>query len=232
MSELMEAHSVSKLIGAPPGFIGHDQGGQLTEQVRSQPYSVVLLDEVEKAHPKILDIFLQIFDNGFITDSHGVRCDFRESIIILTSNVGAVSKMAAIGFQGGGKEAAPDKELSETILAEARKLFRPEFINRLTDIVAFQPLGHDEVKQVLALTIARLNGRLKDKNIVLELTHEAEAMLIAQGYSQEYGARHLERTVEQLISKPLSELIIAGKIDSNGRLIAKTEGETLYITKG
>lgn len=209
MSELMEAHSISKLIGAPPGFIGHDQGGQLTDQIRSQPYSVVLLDEVEKAHPKILDIFLQIFDNGFITDSHGVRCDFRETIIILTSNVGAVRKKAAIGFQKESKEAAPDKELKQTVIIEAKKLFRPEFINRLTDIVAFQPLGHDEVKQVLALTIARLNGRLKDKNIVLELTPAAEAMLIAQGYSEEYGARHLERAVEQLISKPLSEMLLS-----------------------
>lgn len=229
MSELMEAHSVSKLIGAPPGFIGHDQGGQLTDQIRSQPYSVVLLDEVEKAHPKILDIFLQIFDNGFITDSHGVRCDFRETIIILTSNVGAVSKKAAIGFQKEGKEAAPNKELSQTILAEARKLFRPEFINRLTDIVAFQPLGHDEVKQVLALTIARLNERLKDKNINLELTSAAEAVLIAQGYSEEYGARHLERTVENLISKPLAELILAGKAAAGSRILCNEQDGRVFM---
>jgi ATP-dependent Clp protease ATP-binding subunit ClpC len=222
MSELMEAHSVSKLIGAPPGFIGHDQGGQLTEQIRSHPYSVVLLDEVEKAHPKILDIFLQIFDNGFITDSHGIRCDFRETIIILTSNVGAVSKKAAIGFQKDEKEVSADTILGQTIFAAARNHFRPEFINRLTEIVAFQPLGHDEIRQVLALIIDRLNERLKEKNIALKLSPEAEAILIAQGFSEEFGARHLERTVERLISKPLAQLILSNEAEP-GSLILCSE---------
>ena len=183
---------------------------------------MVLLDEVEKAHPKILDIFLQIFDNGFITDSHGIRCDFRETIIILTSNVGAASKKAAIGFQKEDKEVSADTELSQTILAEAKKLFRPEFINRLTEIVAFQPLGHAEIRQVLALIIDRLNERLKGKNIALKLTPEAEAMLIVQGSSEEFGARHLERTVERLISKPLAELILSNEVEP-GSLILCSE---------
>jgi ATP-dependent Clp protease ATP-binding subunit ClpC len=225
MSEFMEAHSVSKLIGAPPGFIGHDQGGQLTEQVRSHPYSVVLLDEVEKAHPKILDIFLQAFDNGFITDAHGVLCDFRETIIILTSNVGAGRRKTAIGFSKEIGKSEPGEELRENIIAEAKKLFRPEFINRLTDIVVFQPLGQEEVRQVLALSIKRLNGRLMNRGIEIKLSHDAEATVIAQGYSEEYGARHLERAVEQLISKPLSELLLsAPQITGNTLTISLIDG--------
>jgi len=231
MSEFMEAHSVSKLIGAPPGFIGHDQGGQLTEQVRSQPYSVVLLDEVEKAHPKILDIFLQVFDNGFITDSHGVRCDFRETIIILTSNVGAVSKTAAIGFQKEGKEAVPYKELSQTILTEARKLFRPEFINRLTAMVVFQRLGFDEVRQILTLSISRLNLRLQERSLVIAISPEVESMLIDQGYSEEYGARHLERAVEEVISRPLSRMLLADAKPASGELMFAVVDGRIQITQ-
>lgn len=210
MSELMEEHSVSKLIGSPPGFVGYAQGGQLTEQVRSQPYSVVLLDEVEKAHPKIMDLFLQVFDNGFLTDSHGVKCDFRETLIILTSNVGAGQRKAAMGFlpAAPGDEAA---ELEKAVIAAARKLFRPEFLNRLTDTVVFLPLGQEEVRQILALNIARLNERLRPKNLSLRLTAEAENLLISQGCSPEYGARHLERTVEKLVGKPLAEVILAGR---------------------
>jgi ATP-dependent Clp protease ATP-binding subunit ClpC len=218
MSEFMEAHSVSKLIGAPPGFVGHDQGGQLTERVRSQPHSIVLLDEVEKAHPKILDIFLQVFDNGFLTDSHGVRCDFRETIIILTSNVGAGKKNPFIGFADGHETTCPEIELNETITASAKKLFRPEFINRLTDTITFQPLGHYEVKQILAMLIERLNERLADKNIFFELSSEAEDMLIDQGCSAEYGARHLERTLERLVSKPLAQLILSGEAPRGSRV--------------
>jgi ATP-dependent Clp protease ATP-binding subunit ClpC len=215
MSEFMEAHSVSKLLGAPPGFIGHDQGGQLTERVRSQPHSVILLDEVEKAHPKILDIFLQIFDDGFVTDSHGVHCDFRESIVIMTSNIGASSGKTSIGFQQGDEEASPYDRLERSVLAETRKLFRPEFINRLTDIIPFEPLGPEEVKQVLTLMVDRLNERLKSKKITLELTPESQALLIAQGSSKEYGVRYLERIIERVIMRPLSEIILAGQIEPN-----------------
>lgn len=231
MSEFMEAHSVSKLIGAPPGFIGHDQGGQLTEQVRSQPYSVVLLDEVEKAHPKVLDIFLQVFDNGFITDSHGVRCDFRETIIVLTSNVGAASKKTAIGFQKEGKEAVPDKELSQTIHTEARKLFRPEFINRLTAMVVFQPLGYEEVRQILSLSISRLNLRLQERNLVIGISPEVESMLIDQGYSEEYGARHLERAVEEVISRPLSRMLLVDPKPTSGKLMFAVVDGRVQITQ-
>ncbi|WP_395745395.1 AAA family ATPase [Prosthecobacter sp.] len=231
MSELMEAHSVSKLLGAPPGFIGHDQGGQLTERVRNQPHSVILLDEVEKAHPKILDIFLQIFDDGFVTDSHGVRCDFRESIMIMTSNIGASEGKTSIGFQQADDEENPGDRLEQSVLADARKLFRPEFINRLTDIVPFKPLGSEEVKQVLALMIDRLNERLKSKKITLELTPESQALLIAQGSSKEYGVRHLERTVERLISRPLSEIIIAGRIEPGVHFLAQVANSHIQIAR-
>jgi ATP-dependent Clp protease ATP-binding subunit ClpC len=227
MSEFMEAHSVSKLIGAPPGFIGHDQGGQLTEQVRSHPYSVVLLDEVEKAHPKILDVFLQIFDNGFITDSHGVRCDFRETIIILTSNFGASRKKASIGFTKQASNADQNEDLRQSILVEAKNCFRSEFINRLTAIVPFQPLDRGEVKEILKLIMAQLNERIKSRNIILNLTPESEALLIGKGYSQEHGVRHLQRTVEQSISTPLSQILLSKPSLTNRNLIVDAIGNNI-----
>ncbi len=140
MSEFMEAHSVSKLIGAPPGFIGHEERGQLTEKVRSQPYSVILLDEVEKAHPKILDLFLQVFDSGILTDAHGTKCDFRETIVIMTSNLGAGDTRRPIGFGGENQQVDTSYELEKAVQSATKRFFRPEFLNRLTGVVVFQPL--------------------------------------------------------------------------------------------
>lgn len=210
MSEFMEAHSVSKLIGAPPGFIGHELAGQLTERVRNQPHSVLLLDEIEKAHPKILDLFLQVFDNGFLTDSHGARCDFRETIIILTSNIGAGTQRAKIGFNSIEAVEGEKIGLQQEVVNEARKRFRPEFVNRLTEIVAFEPLGLEAMREILHLLVARTNARLATRDIAVTLSTEADSFLIENGMTDEYGARHFERLFEQAVSKPLSELILSG----------------------
>jgi ATP-dependent Clp protease ATP-binding subunit ClpC len=212
MSEFMEAHSVSKLIGAPPGFIGHEERGQLTERVRSQPYSVILLDEVEKAHPKILDLFLQVFDSGSLTDAHGTKCDFRETIIIMTSNLGAGGTTRPIGFAGENQQVDASDELEKSVQSAAKLFFRPEFLNRLTGVVVFQPLEKTHVRQILDVLVERLNGRLKDKGVRVELTPDAMEFLMNKGFSQDSGARGLERTIEKEISTPLSKLLIGGEI--------------------
>ena len=207
MSEFMEAHSVSKLIGAPPGFIGHEERGQLTERVRNQPYSVILLDEVEKAHSKILDLFLQVFDSGTLTDSHGVKCDFRETIIIMTSNLGAGATTRHIGFGGGNRETDAEDELENSVQSAVKRFFRPEFINRLTDVVVFRPLESAHVRQILDMLVARLNERLKDQGVSVELTPDAVDFLLEKGFSADSGARGMERAVEKEISIPLSKLL-------------------------
>lgn len=208
MSEFMEAHSVSKLIGAPPGFIGHEERGQLTEKVRSQPYSVVLLDEVEKAHPKILDLFLQVLDSGTLTDAHGRKCDFRETIIIMTSNLGAGTTNRPIGFGGEIQILDAGDELVHSVQSAAKRFFRPEFLNRLTGVVVFRPLEITHLHQILNTIVGRLNQKLLEMGINVELTPDAVDFLIQQGYSPASGARGLERTVEKALSTPLSKFLL------------------------
>lgn len=169
---------------------------------------------LKKAHSKILDIFLQVFDNGFLTDSHGVRCDFRETVIIMTSNIGVSKKDVAIGFGGTDRNQDKNSGLHNSIVSEARRLFRPEFINRLTDIVVFDALAKNEVKGILDLIVARMAERLRPKGIQIVLSDEVEEMLMNQGYSETFGARHLERTVENAVAKPLSDCILSGKVPS------------------
>lgn len=211
MSELMEAHSVSKLIGAPPGFIGHEERGQLTERVRSQPCSVVLLDEVEKAHPKILDLFLQVFDDGTLTDSHGLKCDFRETIIIMTSNLGAGNATRPIGFGGEIEESDTQDELENSVNAAAKRFFRPEFINRLTGVVVFQNLERSHLYEILNAIMDRLKQTLAEMNVSIALTPEAVDFLIAVGHSPGSGARGLEKAVENEVSVPLSNFFLADR---------------------
>jgi ATP-dependent Clp protease ATP-binding subunit ClpC len=203
MSEFMEAHSVSKLIGAPPGFIGHEERGQLTESVRSQPYSVILLDEVEKAHPKILDLFLQVFDSGSLTDAHGTKCDFRETIVIMTSNLGAGGTNRAIGF-GGENQQTNEEELESSVEGAVKRFFRPEFLNRLTKLVVFHPLDGENMREILHLILCRLNDRLQSRQVTLELGNEAAEFLIKEGCNAVSGARGLEKIFEEKISMILS----------------------------
>ncbi|MDB4055808.1 ATP-dependent Clp protease ATP-binding subunit [Akkermansiaceae bacterium] len=214
MSEFMEAHSISKLIGAPPGFIGHEERGYLTEKVRSYPYSVVLLDEVEKAHPKILDLFLQVFDNGSLTDSHGTKVDFRETVIIMTSNLGSGKIKSPIGFGNESSKSSAKDELRASVHSAARKFFRPEFLNRLSDVIVFQSLEKKHVLQIVDVLVGRLNSRLKRKGLSVDLSPAAIDFLISRGYSLTSGARGIEKAVEREISTPLSKLLLKRNSDS------------------
>jgi ATP-dependent Clp protease ATP-binding subunit ClpC len=217
MSEFMEEHSVSKLIGAPPGYVGHDEGGQLSDAIRTHPYSVVLFDEIEKAHPKVLDLFLQIFDAGTLTDAQGRKCDFREAVIILTSNLGSgVEKRRRMGFgadvdEGGQDGHAPFEEA-------IRKHMRPELVNRLTKIVHFNPLGMETAREILRKLIGELNGRLSDRGVSVELDAAAVELILREGFSEEYGARNLERVVDRLLGMPLADALLNGEV-RDGRVI-------------
>jgi ATP-dependent Clp protease ATP-binding subunit ClpC len=226
----MEEHSVSKLIGSPPGFLGHEQGGQLTEQIRSHPYSVVLFDEIEKAHPKILDIFLQVFDEGILTDSKGRRCDFRSTVIILTTNLGS---QAGKPRQGVGFRAVESDDFSitfsEGILAEVKRVLRPELLNRITEIITFKPLQIADARHVVDKFIDRLNERLQVRSVRLNLTEGARELLLEEGFSEAFGAREMERTIERLIAKPLAEELLRGQFQNGGRVIvARTEGKLTF----
>lgn len=212
MSEFMEEHSVAKLIGAPPGYVGHDEGGQLSEAIRSHPYSVVLFDEIEKAHPRILDLFLQIFDEGSMTDAQGRKCDFRESIIILTSNLGAGGVVKRkMGF--GAEAEAGGQDARATVEEAIRRHLRPELINRLTKIVNFEPLSIDVAREIITKMIVRLNHRLTDRNISLVVSDKVVEFLLCEGFSEVSGARNLERLIDQKIGVLLADAILSGKIN-------------------
>lgn len=211
MSEFMEEHSVSKLIGSPPGYVGHDEGGQLSDAIRTHPYSVVLFDEIEKAHPKVLDLFLQIFDEGTLTDAQGRKCDFREAVIILTSNLGSGSaKKRRMGF--GMEEEERGQDAHAPWEEAIRKHLRPELVNRLTKIVPFKPLGMDTAREILGKLIAELNLRLEERGVTVELDASAEDLILREGYSEQYGARNLERAVDRLLGTLIAEALLSGKI--------------------
>jgi len=208
MSEYMEKFNVSRLIGAPPGYVGYEEGGQLTEHVRRRPYSVVLFDEIEKAHYEVFNILLQILDEGRITDSFGRQVDFRNTILIMTSNIGTKElKKTKIGFQG--KERILDYEESkEVLLEEVKKVFRPEFLNRVDDIVVFRALGKKEMEKIVEILFEELRERIKEKGIDIILDASAKELLIEEGFDPNYGARPLKRAMERIIEDPLSEKIL------------------------
>lgn len=206
MSEYMEEHSVSKLIGSPPGYIGHNEGGRLTDAVRAKPYSVVLFDEVEKAHPRVLDLFLQVFDEGTLTDSRGRKASFRETVIILTSNLGSVAPVRReMGFGGGADDA---DDLQERVAEAVRRHLRPELLNRISRTVVFEPLTREGVRAVAEKFIARLNARLAEQGLTLTLDESAYSLLMERGYSPELGARPMERAIESFIAQPLARVIL------------------------
>lgn len=211
MSEYMEKHNVSRLVGAPPGYVGYEEGGQLTERIRRRPYSVVLLDEIEKAHPDVFNMLLQIMEEGRLTDSFGRHIDFRNTILIMTSNIGAelIKEGGQFGF--GKRTAERNYENMKNILTkEIEKHFRPEFLNRVDDIIVFKPLTREELGEVVELELKKVRERLKDHGFELELTDEAKQFLIDKGYNPDFGARPLRRAIEQHVEDPLSENILAG----------------------
>jgi ATP-dependent Clp protease ATP-binding subunit ClpC len=210
MSEYQEEHTVSKLIGSPPGYVGHDEGGRLTDAVRDHPYAVVLFDEIEKAHPKVSDLFLQIFDDGRLTDSRGRVADFRNTIIILTSNIAPdVHEPPKVGFM---KAAGAEREADEALARALLGYFRPELLNRISQIVQFHPLGREQIRMIVSRIIAKIERRLADKAITLDMTNEALDRLLELGYRPEFGARELERVVEREIVQPLAEAILNGTV--------------------
>lgn len=231
MSEYMEEHSVSKLIGSPPGYIGHDEGGKLTDAVRSQPYSVILFDEVEKAHPRVLDLFLQVFDEGTLTDSRGRKASFREAVIILTSNLGgAAVNQKRIGFGVASDFAGKAQAgLQARIIEAVRRHLRPELFNRISKIVVFDPLRPEHLRAIINKFIERLNDRLQHQRVQLLLDDSVYAWLTEKGYSPEFGARPLERLIEQQIAQPLARQVIAGLGPECRTIRAIIDGDTVRI---
>jgi len=213
MSEYMEKFNVSRLVGSPPGYIGYEEGGQLTEQVRRRPYSVVLFDEIEKAHPDVWNILLQILEEGKLTDNVGRVINFRNTIVLMTSNVGSdiLRKQGTLGFGVATAETSYEK-MKERILDEAKRLFRPEFLNRLEDIIVFRSLSRADLIQILDLEIGKVTARLKHKNIQLALDAKAKDFLVEKGYDPQYGARPMRRAVERYLEDSLAEELLRGNL--------------------
>ncbi|MGA3324997.1 MAG: ATP-dependent Clp protease ATP-binding subunit [Terriglobia bacterium] len=230
MSEFMEKHSVSKLIGSPPGYVGYEEGGQLTERVRRAPYSVILLDEIEKAHPDVFNILLQVFEDGQLTDGLGNTVDFKNAIIIMTSNIGAryLERRSHMGFQSGA-EGATEKKAEELVMSEVKRLFNPEFLNRLDEIIVFNALSDNDLIQILDLLVGQMNQNLTQKNISLTLSPEAARWILDKTcVDRSYGARPLRRALQKYVEDPLSEALIQGEIHPPAVLEVIVENEALY----
>lgn len=229
MSEYMEKHTVSRLIGSPPGYVGYDEGGQLTEKVRRKPYSVVLFDEIEKAHPDVFNMLLQILDDGVLTDGQGRRVDFKNCIIIMTSNVGAKlisQKQKAFGFAAGAKELEQnEKEIKDAVMGELRNTFRPEFLNRVDDIIVFQRLTKDNIKEIASRLLAVLQKRVEDMGIEVTFSDEAVSKIADAGFDDVYGARPLKRAIQSRIEDALSEEMLKGNVKKGGKYICNVKDD-------
>ncbi len=232
MSEYMEKFTVSRLVGSPPGYVGYEEGGQLTEKVRRQPYSVVLFDEIEKAHPDVMNMLLQILEEGKLTDSLGRVVDFRNTIILLTSNVGseAIRKQSTMGFAKAAED-TDHEAMRGRILEEAKRAFRPEFINRLDDVIVFRTLGRPDLMLILELEVAKVAERIRRKNVRVVLDDKAREFLIGKGFDPQYGARPMRRAVERYLEDPLAEEILRGGLMAEGDVLVSAEGDTLTFTQ-
>ncbi|MCQ4260132.1 ATP-dependent chaperone ClpB [Stutzerimonas stutzeri] len=222
MSEFMEKHSVARLIGAPPGYVGYEEGGYLTEAVRRKPYSVVLLDEVEKAHPDVFNILLQVLEDGRLTDSHGRTVDFRNTVIVMTSNLGSSQIQELVGD--------PDAQRAAVMDAVSNH-FRPEFINRIDEVVVFDPLARDQIAGIAKIQLGRLQQRLAERELSLELSDEAMDKLVAVGYDPVYGARPLKRAIQRWIENPLAQNILSGAFEPGSAIVGKVEGDQIHFSK-
>lgn len=221
MSEYMEKHAVARMIGAPPGYVGFEEGGQLTEAVRRRPYSVVLFDEIEKAHPDVFNVLLQILDDGRLTDSKGRTVDFKNTVLIMTSNLGSREIQATEG---------DDKQMREGVAQALRLHFKPEFLNRIDDIVIFKQLSREEITKIIDVQLARLRSLLNERNITLELDESARELLSREGYDPAYGARPLKRAIQTLIQNPLAAKLLKGEIASGQTVRASADGDQLKFT--
>jgi ATP-dependent Clp protease ATP-binding subunit ClpC len=227
MSEYMEKHSVSRLVGSPPGYIGYDEGGQLTEAVRRKPYSVVLLDEIEKAHPDVFNILLQILEDGKLTDAQGRRVDFRNTIVIMTSNIGAatISKNQSLGFSMGDETGLSYDEMKDRIMGELKKVFRPELLNRIDEVIVFHKLTKDEIKTIVDLMMKRLREQMVEHEASIELTEEAKELLVEKGYDPAMGARPLRRAIQRFIEDPLADFVLGRSIKPGATILVGRKGE-------
>ncbi|SFM02756.1 ATP-dependent Clp protease ATP-binding subunit [Halanaerobium salsuginis] len=220
MSEYMEKHSVSRLVGSPPGYVGHDEGGQLTEPVRRRPYSVILFDEIEKAHPDVFNVLLQILEDGVLTDTHGRKVDFKNTIVIMTSNVGAdfIEKQSKLGFKTESDDDVDYQNMKDNVMSKLRKTFRPEFLNRLDEIIVFHSLNKEHIKAIVDLMLDDLRERLADKDIEIKITEAAKNKLADDGYDSEFGARPLRRTIQRQLENKLSIKILDKELQNQSKI--------------
>ena len=233
MSEYMEKFSVSRLVGAPPGYVGYEEGGQLTEKVRRKPYSVVLLDEIEKAHPDVFNILLQVLDDGILTDGLGRRVDFRNTIIIMTSNIGVRDLKdfgSGIGFATKAKQANEEENMKSTIQSALKRTFSPEFLNRLDDVIVFNSLQREHIHKIIEITLGKLFARITALGYNVELTEKAKDFLAEKGYDQQFGARPLNRAIQKYLEDPVAEEILKGEVEENGTIIADYDGKSEVLT--
>ncbi len=233
MSEYMERHTISKFIGSPPGYVGYEEGGQLTELIKHRPYSVILFDEIEKAHPEVFNILLQILDNGRLTDAKGRTVNFKNSIIIMTSNIGGefAAEMGKIGFMSGDEDTRESKEgdMKDKIRKALERHFRPEFLNRLDEIIIFSSLNPTTIEKIVEIQLEKVKNRMADRDIAVSFTPELKKFIAEKGYDQQYGARPLKRAIQSLILDPLAEKIIGGEIgDGSSIVINAKEGNVVF----
>jgi ATP-dependent Clp protease ATP-binding subunit ClpC len=229
----MEKHSVSRLVGSPPGYIGYDEGGQLTEAVRRKPYSVVLLDEIEKAHPDVFNILLQILEDGKLTDAQGRKVDFRNTIVIMTSNIGAssISKNLSLGFSVGDEQGLSYEDMKNRVMGELKKVFRPELLNRIDEIIVFHKLTKEEIFLIVDLMLKRLREQMATHEAAIELTDEAKELLVEKGYDPSMGARPLRRAIQRHIEDPLADFVLGRELEVNSTiLIARKDVDEVDIT--
>ncbi|MBM4432860.1 MAG: AAA family ATPase, partial [Chloroflexi bacterium] len=236
MSEYQEKHTVSRLIGAPPGYVGYEEGGQLTEAVRRRPYRVILLDEIEKAHPEVFNALLQLLDDGRLTDGHGRTVDFKNTVIIMTSNVGVelIRRDMTLGFAAKRDETKARRQtyedMKEKVMAEVKKTFRPEFLNRLDDIIVFHELTEEHLRSIVELVVRDLQKRLAERKLQIEVSKEAKSWLVKEGYDPVYGARPLRRAIERYVENPLSTKLLRGEFNLGDTVIVDFKEDALTFT--
>ncbi len=228
MSEYMEKFNVSRLVGAPPGYVGYEEGGQLTERIRRRPYSVVLLDEIEKAHPDVFNILLQVLEDGRLTDSFGRKVDFRNTVLIMTSNLGAeqLKKQGSLGFSPATTEVTFDK-MKQQLMDEVKRTFKPEFVNRIDEVIVFHPLTHENLVQIVDLEIAQVQERLREQGITIDVDASAKELLVERGFDPVYGARPLKRVIQRFLEDPLAEAVIAKRVKPGISIRAYRKGDSL-----
>ncbi|MCX7727108.1 MAG: AAA family ATPase, partial [Chitinispirillaceae bacterium] len=230
MSEYMEKFAVSRLMGAPPGYVGYEEGGQLTEKIRKKPYSVILFDEIEKAHPDVFNILLQILDDGILTDSYGRHVNFRNTIIIMTSNAGTrdTRKTGPVGF-GKNNEADNYEAMKSRVLEELKKIFNPEFLNRVDETIVFYPLSKNELSKIVNIQLAEVEKRLSEKEIKLQIPNEVKSYIVEQGYDPILGARPLRRAIQRLVEDPLAEEFLKNRFkDGDTIILSLADGKIVF----